>query len=233
MNKMNTKGFTIIELLIAMSAFTAMVLIASLTTLQIGKMYYKGIYSSRTQETARTTMAIVSESVQFGSGEINNPASVWEHQVDSNDLNTKFKVYAKCIGTNRYTYAINRRLTPDVSSNVQDRQLRHVLWKDNSADTACTPADLSQTTPSVSGVAVPGIELLGENMRLSSFDIVPDASDKSRVRINLGIIYGDQDLVEEVDQDTVVGCRGGIIGSQWCASSKLETEVFRRIKAPE
>jgi hypothetical protein len=63
-------------------------------------------------------------------------------------------------------------------------------------------------------------------MRLRDFDVA--LSSNGAIGIKIGVIYGDNDLVEETSPDEAVGCLGGVVGSQWCASSYLTTQVMKR-----
>lgn len=65
------KGFTIIELLVATTVFSVILLTLTFAVLQIGKQYYKGITSSRTQTVARSISDEVARAIQFSGGTIN------------------------------------------------------------------------------------------------------------------------------------------------------------------
>lgn len=64
----NQRGFTIIELMIATTVFSVVLLICSFAMLQIGRTYYKGIAMSRTQTVSRSIMDEVSQAIQFSGG---------------------------------------------------------------------------------------------------------------------------------------------------------------------
>ncbi len=63
-------GFTIIELMIATTVFSVVLLICSFAMLQIGRTYYKGITMARTQTTARSIIDEISQSIQFSGGTV-------------------------------------------------------------------------------------------------------------------------------------------------------------------
>ncbi len=56
MKQLKPHGFTIIELLIATTIFSVVLLLAASGLLYIGRLYYKGLTSSATQEAARNIM---------------------------------------------------------------------------------------------------------------------------------------------------------------------------------
>lgn len=68
-------GFTIIELMIATTVFSVILLICSYAMLQIGRTYYKGITQSRTQNVARAVLDDISQSIQFSGGTVTPPTS--------------------------------------------------------------------------------------------------------------------------------------------------------------
>lgn len=213
----NKKGFTIIELLIAMTAFTSMALLASLTILQIGRMYYKGVTSIDVQDATRNTASVITEQLQFSKGEIKTG--------DGGD----FKSY--CVGDNRYSYILDRIQKKDVPAGPTgfgDDSTRHALWYDKmTSSSTCTPLDPRVENPS-DLITFPGSgrDLLGENMRLTDFVIENiNPSDQFLVRLIVGVIYGDNDLIDRTVTPPV--CSGSVVGSQWCAKSRLETQVYR------
>lgn len=227
----NQNGFTVVELLISMAAFSLMMLVAGLTILQIGKMYYKGVNTVNTEETARTALASVSQAAQFDAGTpANGTGSDYGNLANPNQ---HIVVSSSCIGLTRFSYVKNRRVTEGVTVDNNARQIRHALWQDQTTDISCPAADLTQddpsdstTNPAIKGVSGSGRDLITTNMRLANFDIIPLSGNL--VGINIGVIYGDNDVVEEMNPNQATGCLGGVIGAQWCASSTLTTQVSKR-----
>jgi len=64
------KGFTIIEFMIATALFSVVLLVFSAVFTMIGKLFYKGYITSKTQEASRDLMYELSRNVQFSSGAI-------------------------------------------------------------------------------------------------------------------------------------------------------------------
>ncbi|MDQ3159286.1 MAG: hypothetical protein M3P98_04100, partial [bacterium] len=75
-----------------------------------------------------------------------------------------------------------------------------------------------------------GSELLENGMRLSSFSITSGGSELWS--INIKVVYGDDDLLNNPEDPETVQCKGGVTGSQWCAVSGLKTKVYKRIATP-
>ena len=225
MKKLNTRGFTIIELMIAATVFSIILLGASSAIIQIGRMYYKGVISSRTQNVTRTIMDDLSRAVQFSGDDITiiddplvAPAGVSPVLIPKGVF---------CIGSDRYTFLENTQLsltTADTSNWNNDHKSPHVLWKDEAAN----PSNCRrQGSPSL-GVPNPGNgeELMGEDMRIVNLDI---SGQDDLWTIDLTVAYGDDDVFENGDA-TTERCRGIVTGSQWCAVSKLTTSVYKRVQ---
>lgn len=227
-------GFTLIELMISTMVFSVILLGATTAVVQIGRMYYKGVVSSRTQETARRSIEDISRTIQFNDAEITQPAAV---QYTANGISSgQITVQAVCVGNVRYTYAVNAQV--DIQNDVNKHRLRHALWQDkvqdpkicatnptvSGSDAAHYMPDLSQEEPSAGGR-----ELLGRYMRLQTFS-VDDTVDPTSLTVN--IIYGDDDLLLP-DANNPTGCRSLIQGSQWCAAASLSTQVRQRIDPEE
>jgi len=81
----DSKGFTIIELMIATAVFSVVLLLCATALITIGNMYRRGITSSAAQETARNIMSILQNDIQYSGGEYS--------KIDDN---------AFCVGNNRY-----------------------------------------------------------------------------------------------------------------------------------
>lgn len=93
MRKLNTPGFTIIELLIATVVFSVVLLIVTTGIVQFGRIYYKGVIQSRTQERARAIIEDIAQNAEFSGGNL---------QIAPNRY---------CVGNRAYTYLLNQRLT--------------------------------------------------------------------------------------------------------------------------
>ena len=99
-----SRGFTIIELMIATTVFSVILLIATMALIQIGRIYYKGVLSSKTQNVARGIIDEVANSIKFAS-------------------NANF-VNALCTDNKRFSYKIGDQLDssiPDDYGLVIDR----------------------------------------------------------------------------------------------------------------
>jgi hypothetical protein len=182
--------------------------------INIGKLYYKGITTARTQEAARSIADEVSRSVQLTKGDIKK-------------FSAESSAYsAVCIGKDRYTYRIDSTKVSDIESGGQTVR---GLWQDEiSEGNPCDPSDFD--------FGAGGRELLGNNMRVIKFDVNENDDDKTRVDVNIGIAYGDSGLLTTYDEEgNFIGpnpadarCKPTNAGGSFCAVSTLDTFVKRR-----
>ena len=192
-------GFTLVELMIAMTVFSLVLVAASAGLIQVGRTYYKGVITSRTQDTSRSIIDEISRSVQF-SGE--SPDLVRD---GSGNL------AAMCLGNTRYS----------IRTDVQVGDTNpHGLYKDDAGAT-CASADL--TTPQTGGV-----ELLGSNMRFSEFDVEALGDQQYRIVVWVVYGDDDLLEVDPNNADRTI-CRGSAVGGQFCALGELSTVVTRRL----
>lgn len=112
----------------------------------------------------------------------------------------------------------------------------HPVW----LDTVDVPADCSDSSKEANITASnpgTGQDLLEENMRLTNIRVKgvdPDANPNLEGGwfVEVGVLYGEADVVNPEPPDVPQQCNGAIAGSQWCAHSSLETMVFKRINDP-
>ena len=80
--KLRNKGFTIVELLIATAVFSFILLVVTTGIIRLGNMYYKGVISSRTQESIRNIVSETSSAIQFAqSSKVLNSQRIMVHFV--------------------------------------------------------------------------------------------------------------------------------------------------------
>ena len=227
----NNKGFTIVELMIATVVFSLVLLLALAGIMQVTRMYYKGVNQSRTQEAARAVTDEIGETIRFTNDVVNLASvAVTGPVVDANEDNVNYL----CIGSKRYTYAIDRKLESSGSSE-SDKVKRHVLWVDQ-PDVGCVEAaDLDMDEPS-SGFN--GRELLSENMRLARLDVNQIVALGDVFEIGITVAYGDDDTQDGGplllnSAGTNRECRGfssGSGGGEYCAVSSIAVTVERRLQ---
>lgn len=214
--KNNQKGFTLVELLIATTIFSTMMLLATAGILQIGKIYYKGFMVTKTQEATRIIVDDISRNIQTGAKAKVERSSPGTYQ-------------AVCVGLVRYSYTLDVQLGPVVPAS------KHVVWVDRIQENMtvpggqfCPSVDLSSATPAdyrTDSIATRGRELMGTNMRLINFEIEPSATSSQPVHIKVKVVYGEPDLSPPPDYLCAPTEQGG----QFCAVAELETFVKPRL----
>jgi prepilin-type N-terminal cleavage/methylation domain-containing protein len=202
-------GFTLIELMIATTIFSVILLLGTFAMLQIGKMYYKGINSSRTQAVARSVSDSVTQAIQFSGTQPRNST------VATGNL-TPAGSGAVCIGSQRFSYQTDKIVSDSPSG---PNEARHALIVDVAPAGGLCPAVNFASPP-------PGSrELLAPNMRLVEFGIEESAAG---YLVTVSVTTGPYDLSDGTGGITVGMCEGGT-GSQFCANSKLITVAKRRL----
>src|SRR5690349_14114335 len=63
------KGFTIVELMVATLVFSVVLLVVTVGIMQFTRSYYRGAIQAKTQDTARTVIDNITQSLQFGLAE--------------------------------------------------------------------------------------------------------------------------------------------------------------------
>jgi len=202
--RLNSAGFTIVELMIATLVFATILLLCTYGLLQISRTYYKGVTGARTQEAARGIIDDLSQSIQFGPGAVFAPA---EAAYGAQGI--------YCAGGKRYTY-------------VRDRQLvgnQHALVKDTPA--TCTSGTTAQNIGGPSPtLTADSRELLPRGMRLARFDIEPITGVADLYKITVRVVNGDTEVLNAAHDN----CGSGRAGTQFCAMSELTTVVQKRVR---
>jgi prepilin-type N-terminal cleavage/methylation domain-containing protein len=220
-----SKGFTVLELMIATLVFGVVLLLVSTGIVQIGRTYYKGVVSSRTQSAARAIVDNISQEIQFGgkASAIDTPPSFTGS-------------YAICLGDNRFSVNLGQQL-------VENPANRALVADHTSSCGVTTPFALPSDNPR---------ELLSPGMRVAVFTVCiptttpaagcPAIPVSSRLyQIHVRVVYGDDDLL----CSEALGCGASApipsftapdltckttIGSQFCAVSDLNTTVQKRVE---
>lgn len=230
-------GFTIIELLIAMSIFTVVLLVLTGAIVQIGRLYYKGMTASRTQEAARNVVDDITRSIQYTPGKVLTSAGY-------PSLNTPAPNKAICIGQRRYSYVQGQQTKVAINQ-------RSLVVDDAPSSCTLPPSALNVAS---NGVTI-GNSMLSDGMRLAKLVVEDKTIDPTLAdgayRVTVRIVYGDDDLLcvesgvlasgatcnnatqmsnTEIAGATNLRCKDIRSGSEFCAMSELSTIVERRLR---
>lgn len=210
------------ELMIALSILSTILIMSTVILMQIGKWYSKGVNAANLQNTSRNLSGDVSAALQFGSGA---PRSGGPINIGGETI------LARCISNVRYTYVLNRALGDD-----QGVLTKHVLWRDTLQNsTGCTPLNITGDTVVASSALdtsdpdpmANGFEMASKHMRLISFDIAGSAAGDDTYIITTRMGFGDSDVFNDPANPT--SCLGGP-SSPYCSLSSFSTTVKRRIE---
>jgi len=211
-----TQGFTIIELLVATLVFSLVLLLITAGVLQIARLYYKGITEANTQNTARSIMDTISQSIQFGGGAVTEtPASSGDNSAGTD--------YAFCVGNVQYSYRPGWQVEDGTTSPL------HQSWHGlvQATVSGCSSATSPQT---LSNQAITGRELINPHMRLADLSVTNIGTNLYKIQIR--VAYGDDDLLASTNGPTAtdVICQNTLAGTQFCAVSELSTIVVKRVE---
>jgi len=199
------KGFTILELLIAMGVFSFVLLLVTVVIIGIGNLYSKGINLSRTQDAVRNIVGDISQNLSYTSS---NPILI---DSPTNPIKTI------CIGDVRYTYVTGLRPNDSYAGVTY----KHIFWRDKLvANDNCRAADLAIIDPSTStgGVANSGTELVPDNTRIYKFSL----TSSSPYGILITLAYGNP-------SNSPSGQCLSNSTNQYCAVSSLQTTAVKRL----
>jgi prepilin-type N-terminal cleavage/methylation domain-containing protein len=214
----NGKGFTLIELMIATTVFSVVLLLAMTGFFQIGHIFYKGVSITQSQDVANQIGVDLNESIQ-GASKI-----------------TPLVPYAgmqyMCIGKNRYTIDVNHRVDLSDATALSTGKVgivKDVMSSDNSCappclpnPSACSGSEIAWNKP---------IELLGDNMRVEVISVAPLAAvSNDYYTINLILSYGADDLLtyKTPGDRSTVQCNTNE-GKQFCATGRYSASINRGV----
>jgi prepilin-type N-terminal cleavage/methylation domain-containing protein len=205
-------GFTIVELMIATMVFSVVLLVVASGILQISRVYYKGVTETNTQNTARNIMDTISQAIQFSGGDI----------TPSTSPSTPSTSYAFCAGGQQFSYTIGYQV--DDTPIVAKHQSYHALVVNP------TPGCTTAAPQTVTNPAVSGRELLGAHMRLTNIIVQPVSGAVNAWKVQVRVVYGDDDLLTTPVTSTTASCKGQHAGSQFCSVAELSTVVVKRVQ---
>lgn len=216
--RLNDKGFTIIELMVATVVFSMVLLLCTYGIIHVGNDYYKGITEARTQENARSLVDRISQDIQFSGGSVFTGLSL-----------SGSPVKGFCIGSHLYSFITDGQLVTNGTPNASQNQVYHAMVVED------VPACSATTTPSninaSASLATGQEELISANVRIQPYDSIPshqnivwsDASQPGLYNVGMKLIYGDNDALDA----TRTKCLGGA-EIQFCAVSSLLSSVQPR-----
>jgi prepilin-type N-terminal cleavage/methylation domain-containing protein len=166
LKKNNSNGFTIIELMIATIVFSMVLVVLLASFMQIGRMFYKGVSLSNTNEATRTLVEDLVTDVRFFA---QTPISC-----DPTSTCSGVKKYF-CVGNNRYTYILGTKTQDSDITNPRATMFTAGLVRDTIP--GCPPPTVDGSNPK---------QLLGLSMQLNAMDF---ASNSNGVYIHAHVLF--------------------------------------------
>lgn len=209
-------GFTLVELLIATSVFSIVLLVVSTGIIKIGQSYYKGVIQAQTQETTRAISEDISRTIQLSNVQVKKP-----EYPDGTEKNIV------CVGNIRYIYHLNQQV-----SNGVEGLTSYTLGPNDGCDDPAVGSDKK--------------ELLRQNMRLLKFEVKEADPLGESWRIDIRTAYGESDLLSHYKDDGIgfegwdgtdirapavqdALCKSGNPGGSFCSTSRLDILVKKRL----
>lgn len=205
----NSRGFTVIELMIATVVFGVVLLGVTLAIMQLSRVYYKGITETNVQETARSAVDRISQSIQFNAKQLTVTPARAPGVKDS-----------FCVGDQQYTYIIGYQLT---DGSVGANQSRHALVVQDVPGCQSTSPEPDMTN------ATTKQELLAPGMRLAKMEVSLVPGTTNVFKVNVKVVYGDDTLLTS-PLAANVACKPQRAGTQFCAISEITTVVTKRVE---
>lgn len=195
-------GFTIVELMIAISVFAVAMMLVMGGVLMIGRQYQQGVTRTKLESASREIHQNIANSIQFASGEVKF----------ANDDSWR----SLCVGNQRYTYAFTLD-TYDTEANIDG--LKSGLYIDNDiVPGSCSvpnntgnPENLNNLLPNDSKV----LKLSFSNDNTISTVFIRSDSDLLDI----------PDTVNNVDN---IRCKGAVTGKEYCAVVQFNSTAIRR-----
>jgi prepilin-type N-terminal cleavage/methylation domain-containing protein len=220
MNK-NHKGFTIIELLIATTIFSVVLVVIVSSFLQIGRMFYKGVSINNTNEAARNLV-----------DSITSDARLSTFQPGGTDPSNASKKYF-CVGPHRYTYILAKQVK-DTNINSNASTMTAGLVQDKTDGACKSPTDLPSNAATVPS------QILGPDMQLNDISVQNNVSGSSLLIRTHIVFYGSDNTVFDTSDIALKNtpanpglastapdafCSGNLLSTQFCSTAHLATNV--------
>lgn len=199
----NSSGFTIVELMIATAVFSTILVAITVGVMQFSARYYKGVYTSETQNVARDISDEVINAVKFGTGE---PQTI--PTGSDEDVPTEGSTVIFCAGGYLFATTLGQQYEGGSTTG---------FYMEPRIGGGCN------------GDASKRKQLLAKNMRIAGIQFYQSTSQPNLYTFKITVAYGDDDLLtSNTDTSGSVQCKSGA-GSAYCAVSPLITTIEKRI----
>lgn len=204
-------GFTLVELMIATMIFSIVLVVILASFLQIGRMYYKGVSVSSTNEATRAVVDDITNDVRLAQ-QVTNPLP--------EGAGSPYNYF--CVGQHRYSYEISttdHKVTSNQVSSPNASSPNGVV-QDNIGNGCPNPSQ-----PGGAGTAAQ--QLLGANMQLNDLKFICTALSGSvnSCSLTIRVVYygADDTVLKPSATDPNATCSGNLLSTQFCAETEFST----------
>ena len=216
-------GFTIVELLIATSVFSLVLLAALTSFIGVGHLFYKGVSLTNTQNVATQVLNDITNSMQSSSA-ISLP---------STKPGTSYTYM--CIGNARYTYTTANGISVPANDSSGANY--------NDGNNGGNFGLLKDTLPGLSGCSPPcasggpgsgcfnqtsPTEMLGANMRTADLKLNQVATNL--YNLSIVVAYGDNSVMD-LSNPKQPACVGNYSDQSFCSVANLSTTIFAGVRS--
>jgi prepilin-type N-terminal cleavage/methylation domain-containing protein len=207
-HKAGSKGFTIIELLIATVVFSIVLVVVLAAFVQTSRLFYKGVNMDNTQEDTRTITQDIADDLKFSQGPPTFPPGAPSPFIANSSTPSNQQYF--CIGLHRYDFQIGHQLGS--TAGPSDYGIKRV----NVSSADCpSPTVFPGNNPD---------EMLDAGMQLNAVGI---NCSNGRCSLNVHVLFfgGDHDLfstqISSYSSTPWLApdaqCTGSLQDSQFCA----------------
>ncbi len=200
----NSQGFTLVELLIAITMFTVVLLLVVATFMQINRSYTRGITTKAVHEEGRSALSALAQDFRTTTASNRVRIDCGNQSCDSEEVPTeKF-----CYDDKAYIFQ-----APQIGSNPSPGSLIRI------EGTTCDGADPTR-----------GISVFGPNLQPQFFkviELVPNKTYKLELALSTADYQASFDLLEGIGTRDVF-CDPAAQGSQYCEVVYLTSTVTLR-----
>lgn len=211
------QGFTLVELMIATTILSTVLVLTSAAITQINGIFFKGLASTRAQEAARSVIDDVSRELQLVT---TNPIQGTFSDTSVNP-NITYRVW--CVGNSAYYMRMN------VAGNDTTKILLKAPVGTCPADSAIKTA-MDNLTSSTISQDFTAYNLSVQNFSLTSKTITINGVSKTAYDVQVTISYANIGDLTSAGSANAACKGGGVLLTKNCAVSKFSTTVTRLLQ---
>ncbi|HUD03730.1 MAG TPA: prepilin-type N-terminal cleavage/methylation domain-containing protein [Patescibacteria group bacterium] len=203
----NQKGFTILELMIAISVFTIAIVLITSGVIAVGRYYQQGATKAKLLTAAREIHSQFTQVVQYSGSELDPSHPIITYAANG----VQYK--ATCIGATRYLW-----------SNINDQTQRYYgdFMTDDITNRSCGDTTISKPQHPLP-TNIPYNSAIATNTKVINFLI--KGSDP--YTLTTTFVIGSQDMF--VSNNYGRQCQSNVLGSEFCAVVSLTSTVARKV----